>query len=127
VAPVLSGSYGAGDARKEKLYSTFIAPCCWRENLAVHDSPTAGQLRTRIDGLISQGRSDDQVKALLVGEYGPRILALPEGTTRRWLFWTPFAVAIAGLAAVVLFLRRLKLRGAGPDLPPAKLPDHWEG
>jgi cytochrome c-type biogenesis protein CcmH len=125
-APLVQGSYGAGDARKEKLYQSFIAPCCWQENLAEHHSPTAEQLRARIDGMVVDGRSDDEIKKTLIFEFGPRILALPEGAPRVWLFWTPFAVGIAGLGAFVIVLKRLKAHPTIPELPPTDLPDPWD-
>ncbi len=125
VAPLLQGGYGAGDARKEKLYQTFIAPCCWQENLEEHHSPAAEQLRIRIDGMVVDGRSDDQIKETLIAEFGPRILALPEGTPRAWLFWTPFAVGIAGLVAVVIVLKRIKSRPNVQELPPTDWPASW--
>lgn len=125
-APLMQGGYGAGDARKEKLYQTFIAPCCWQENLAEHHSPAAEQLRARIDGMVVDGRSDDQIKEALIVEFGPRILALPEGAPRVWLFWTPFAVGLAGLGAVVMVLKRLRSHPNTPGLPLTNLPDSWK-
>jgi cytochrome c-type biogenesis protein CcmH/NrfF len=125
-AATLWADYGTEDARRESLYATFIAPCCWRENLTVHDSPAADQLRSRIDGWVAEGRSDEEIKRTLVSEFGPRILSLPEGVTRAWLFWTPFAVAAAGLALLLVALRRLRSRAPMADLPPAALPDHWD-
>ncbi len=124
--PVLHAGYGAGDARREKLYSTFIAPCCWRENLTVHDSQAAEDLRTRIDRLVDAGQSDNEIKAALVADFGPRILSLPEGRTRVWLFWTPFAVALIALGLVLVALRRMRLRPAVAGPAPADLPDDWD-
>jgi len=125
-APLLHAGYGAGDARKEKLYQTFIAPCCWQENLTEHHSPAADQLRARIDRLVIDGQSDRQIQDALIGEFGPRILALPEGRQRVWLFWTPFVVGLAGFAIVLLFLRRLRSRPSLAGLPPMELPDDWD-
>ncbi len=124
--PALQAGYGSGDARREKLYATFIAPCCWRENLTMHDSPAADLLRTRIDNLMAEGRSDNEIKGALVGEFGLRILSLPEGQPRLWLFWTPFAVGALGLSALVIALKRLKSRPGALKLAPAELPENWE-
>lgn len=54
--------------------------------------------------MVQAGRSDDEIKSVFVAKYGKRVLALPEGTPRLWLFWTPVAVAAAGLMAVCFFL-----------------------
>jgi cytochrome c-type biogenesis protein CcmH/NrfF len=128
-APFLSAGYGHGDARMEKLFGTFISPCCWRENLTVHDSPVAEELRGRIAAMVQEGRSDQEIKSVLVGEFGKRILSLPEGSQRAWLFATPGAVLAAGLAALVLLLKKLRCRQALPVLAgitPIEVDDHWD-
>jgi cytochrome c-type biogenesis protein CcmH len=103
----LQAGYSQGDPRLEKLYSTFLAPCCWRDNLDEHDSPTAAQLRARIQGLVRDGESDAQIKKVLVEEFTPRILTLPEGSARTWLFWTPWFAGALGLLAVIAKIRAM--------------------
>lgn len=105
VSPLAIGG-NVDNSRLEKLYSTFIAPCCWSKNLMEHNSQVAAEMRGQIDLMVQSGRSDDEIKSVFVGKYGERVLALPEGTPRVWLFWTPVAVAAAGLMAVCFFLNR---------------------
>lgn len=122
-----------GDPRKEKLFSMFIAPCCWRENLLVHHSPKADEMRAEITKLMADGRSDDEIKKAIVDQYSLRILAMPEGARAQWLSWMPIAVTSAGLGLIGLFVRR-SLQGsqpvaAGPETGPLPdLPDDegWE-
>ena len=95
-----------GDPRKEKLYSMFIAPCCWRENLMVHHSPKADELRAEITGLIKEGRTDGEIKQRMVEQYTGRILAQLEGAKGEWLSWMPVAAAMAGLGAIGVYLQR---------------------
>ncbi|OYW12345.1 MAG: hypothetical protein B7X34_01990, partial [Acidobacteriia bacterium 12-62-4] len=85
-----------GDPRLEKLYTSYIAPCCWRENLMVHHSPKADELRASIAAAVKAGKTDEEIRAGLVGEYTIRILALPEGAKGQWLWWTPIAASAAG-------------------------------
>ncbi len=118
--------YGEGNARLERLYASFISPCCWRENLTVHQSPDANRLRTRIEGMVQDGETDDQIKQMLVGEYGKRILALPEGGMRLWLFCTPVALLGVGGIALVWLLRRMKgTRVPTYEGPPSPLDPGW--
>jgi cytochrome c-type biogenesis protein CcmH len=114
-----SAGYGSGDDRLESLYATFVAPCCWRDNLAIHQSARADELRDRIKDMVDAGRSDEQIKAAMVQEFGRRILVVPEGSGRGWLFRTPWFLAVAGLAIVVVFLRRMRHRA--PPLVPEEL------
>ncbi len=86
-------------------------------------------MRGQIDQMVQAGRSDDQIKAVFVAKYGERILALPEGAARVWLFWMPVAAAIAGLWALALYLKRLRLKTAHPltaGLAPAELDADWD-
>jgi cytochrome c-type biogenesis protein CcmH len=108
-----------GDPRKEKLYATFLAPCCWRENLMAHHSPKADQMRSEIHSMMVAGRSDEQIKQELVDRYTQRILALPEGAAGEWLAWTPWAALLAGLGAVAWFIGRSRSRAADTGPPPA--------
>ncbi|MEO8340301.1 MAG: cytochrome c-type biogenesis protein CcmH [Nitrospirota bacterium] len=132
-APFAAAGYGTGNARLEKLYGNFISPCCWRENLTIHDSPVAQELRTRISTMVQAGRSDDEIKSALVAQYSKRVLALPEGSERIWLFWVPLVASAVGLGGILLLLRRLLIRSrAGtiavlPEevLAAASLEDEW--
>jgi cytochrome c-type biogenesis protein CcmH/NrfF len=110
--------YGAGDPRLSKLYSTFMAPCCYGGDLTVHDSAAASELRARIDAMVKAGQSDDQIKATLVAEYGERILSVPEGAKARWLFRIPWVIGLLALAAVLFFLRRMRHSAAALEDAP---------
>jgi cytochrome c-type biogenesis protein CcmH len=75
--------------------------------LNVSTSPVADQERAFIRELIAQGKSKEQVKAALVAEYGPRILAEPEErgfSLTAWLI--PILATLAALALVVVLVRR---------------------
>lgn len=108
IAPALPAGYGSGDPRLETLYTSFVAPCCWRDNLAIHQSPRADELRTRIAAMVDAGKSNEEIKAAMVQEFGKRILVVPEGSTAGWLFRTPWLLAVAGLLVVVFLLRRMR-------------------
>jgi cytochrome c-type biogenesis protein CcmH len=96
-----------------------------RTALNVSTSPVADQERAFIRARIAEGMTKEEIKAALVEEYGPTVLAEPgdEGfDLAGWL--VPGAlVAVAGVA-VVLLARRWRREpepaaAAGPDLDPA--------
>jgi cytochrome c-type biogenesis protein CcmH len=117
LAPPASAGYGSEDPRLHELYTSFVAPCCWRDNLAIHESGKADHMRAQIREMVDAGQSDEQIKAAMVQQYGTRILVVPEGSAARWLFKTPWLLAVVGLLVVVVFLRRM--RHAAPDESPA--------
>ena len=85
-------------------------------SLAVSDSPVADQERSVIRKLIAQGKTKAQIKAALVQEYGPEVLADPKRHGFGLALWmVPAAVVLLGAAAIFAALRRW--RG---DAPPAQ-------
>ena len=81
--------------------------------LNVSTSEVADQERDFIAGLIADGLTKEQVKAALVEEYGPRVLAEPADDGFQLTAWVvPVLAALAALALVVLVARRWR-RGGG--------------
>lgn len=103
-----------GDPRLERLFAKFMAPCCWRENLLVHASPLADELRAEIRKQIAAGKSDEQIKSEFLSRYTSRILAMPEGVKATWLSWTPWILLMSGAGAVAAFISRSRKPTAEP-------------
>ncbi|MGO9261094.1 MAG: cytochrome c-type biogenesis protein CcmH [Bryobacteraceae bacterium] len=101
----------ADDVRR--IQDRFLAPCCWRQSVAVHDSPVAREMRDEIATFASEGRTEEQIVDYYVARYGERILRQPRGQAWIWLNAGPIVASIAGLAAVVLFLARAKRPAGG--------------
>jgi cytochrome c-type biogenesis protein CcmH len=86
--------------------------------LEVSQSPVANQERALIRREIGQGRTKQQIKDSLVAEYGPAVLADPEGggiNTAVWLvpaILVPLAALGAAFAA-----RRWRRQGGGSAAP----------
>lgn len=108
-----------------RIQARFIAPCCWHENLAVHQSDVAIQMRAEVAALVSRGETEQQIVDRFVARYGERILAEPRGI-RLWILTiTPVAFLATAGCLLALRLRRWARHapfGAQPgNLPP--LPD----
>jgi|JI9StandDraft_1071089.scaffolds.fasta_scaffold579439_2 cytochrome c-type biogenesis protein CcmH/NrfF len=118
-----------GDPRLEKLFAMFVAPCCWRENLITHHSPTADEMRAEIRQRIAAGATDEEIKSAYLEKYSMRILAVPDGGRGSLLTWTPVVVAAAGLGVVTMLVRRMATAAPRPDMAGEvmDLPDvEWE-
>jgi cytochrome c-type biogenesis protein CcmH len=75
--------------------------------LNVSTSPVADQERAFIRERIAEGMSKDEIKAALVAEYGPDVLAEPPGEGFNVTAWlVPAALAAAALLGVILLTRR---------------------
>lgn len=80
---------------------------CQNESLAGSRADLAQDLRREIRGLIKQGRTDDEIKTFLVSRYGDFVLYRPPVKPSTWLLWAgPFGLAVVGVAALMLYLRR---------------------
>lgn len=127
MAGMLRANIANGDPRLEQLYRRFIAPCCWRENLFVHHSPKADELREAIRKDVAAGKTDAEIQQALVQQYTTRVLAMPEGAARTWLQWAPVVAGALGLGAIGWFLRRSIASAPAPaDGPMAPLPPGME-
>jgi len=92
--------------RAAHLYTEFIAPCCWRQSVAVHQSQESMKVRSEIDSKILLGDSDSQIKDALVKEFGHGILMEPEGIRAFLAYSLPITGFMLGLAAVLNWMRR---------------------
>ena len=91
--------------------------------LNVSTSPVADQERAFIRDRIAEGMTKEEIKQALVDEYGPDVLAVPEGggfSVSAWL--VPIALAGFAVVTVALLYRRWR-RGAAPAPSAAGGPD----
>jgi cytochrome c-type biogenesis protein CcmH/NrfF len=116
-AILLAGNPDAAAARSAALKNRLLAPCCWNEVLARHDSPVAAGLRREIDGWVADSVADSDIESRLVARYGRRILAEPPGVEGIWLRVVPVVILVGGLVWVLLTLRRWSRHDA--PAPPA--------
>ncbi len=76
--------------------------------LQLSSSPQAERERVFINELIAQGKTKEQIKAALVDEYGPEVLAVPddEGFDLIGGWVLPVVGVLAGAVLVALAARR---------------------
>jgi len=102
-----------------RLTNQLIAPCCWREPIAIHRSAEALQMTEEVARLLADGRSEDEIREMYVARYGARILADPSGVTGHWLYAAPVVLFFSLLLLAVRRLRSLVSQGHSPALPAA--------
>lgn len=83
------------------------------------EAPQARQERDLIRGLIAKGLTKDEIKAALVAEYGPEVLATPDDEGFDLAAWfVPLAGLAVALVAIAIAVRRWR-RAAPAPAPPA--------
>jgi cytochrome c-type biogenesis protein CcmH len=89
--------------------------------LSVSDSPQADRERAFIRALIARGETKSQIKAALVAQYGPRVLASPPDHGFDLAAWIVPGLAVVlaaiGIAFAVARWRRARPAGQSGPLP----------
>lgn len=102
------GAYAVDANAIHKTQDRFIAPCCWSQSVAMHDSPVAREMREEIVEFVSEGKTEEEIVDFYVARYGERILRVPRGKAWIWLNAVPIGALTAGAAGVMLFLARAR-------------------
>src|SRR5688572_25781179 len=79
VAVTVSGSVAGTDIERQarELEAMLIAPCCFTQQVSVHHSAAADDVRQDIRKRLGGGETRDQILDAYVAQYGKRILAQP--------------------------------------------------
>ncbi|MEA2310368.1 MAG: cytochrome c-type biosis protein CcmH [Solirubrobacteraceae bacterium] len=127
IALALPASAGAAQARTTlpDVEDEVMCVVCGTA-LNVSTAPSADRERAFIRRRIAEGKTKDQIKSELVAQYGPRVLATPNGNgfdVTAWL--VPALFALLALGGVTVAARRWRRGGDerpvadGPELSPA--------
>lgn len=109
------------EARVMNLATVLRCLVCQNQTLADSNAELAVDLRNQVREQIKAGRSDEQIIDYLVARYGDFVLYRPPVRTSTVLLWAgPFVLLVAGLAGLVVTLRR---RARAQTAPGAEQPD----
>ena len=110
------------EQRFHRLAVELRCVMCQNQSLADSNALIALELRREVLDLMRAGKTDAQVKDHLVQRYGEFVLYKPRVEARTWLLWLgPAAILLAGMALVVVLVRR---KSAQP-LPRNDEPQEW--
>jgi len=102
-------------SHQHELEQRLLAPCCWRQSLADHESPVATALRTEIRERLARRETPAAIEDDLVQRYGDKIRALPEGSDPRWIVGTIASGAVLlALVGLGWFVRRRRAPRRAP-------------
>ncbi len=103
-----SGGHPTNAQRATALEAQIRCPSCEDLSVAQSSASSAIAVRHQIATLVDEGRTDQQIEAVLVGQYGTTILLRPPTSGLTSLVW--ILPAVAGAVALgalgVLFWRR---------------------
>lgn len=118
VALALPAGATAADCPKTTLSAVeaeVMCPVCGTPLALATEAPQANRERALIQRLVDRCRSKEEIKAVLVAEYGEGVLALPEADGFNLSAYVVPALAVAlGLVGVGLAARRWRRGGGRP-------------
>jgi len=121
LALVVPGLASGADREREarELEAMLIAPCCFRQQVSVHQSEAADEVRRDVRRRLAAGEIRDDIVNAYVQQYGKRILAEPpaEGFDRLLYLLPPFGLVLSAGLAVAL-IRRFAQQGSSRGVAP---------
>ena len=108
----------------KQLEAKLMAPCCWAQQVSLHQSPAADEIKQNIRRLLAEGKAPQQILDVYVAEYGDRILAEPPARGfSRLIYVAPWVFLVASVGLVVVVIKRLRAVSPAPaSTGPAALP-----
>ncbi len=95
------------ETETRSIENQLIAPCCFRQTVAEHQSPAAESIKAEVRQMLAAGATEQQVLDSFVHKYGEKILAAPRAHGFNLLaYLVPVLGLGSGLIVLVLQLRR---------------------
>ena len=96
------------------LAKELRCPQCQNQNLLESTSPIAQDLRLEVYRLVEEGRSSQDIMALMTQRYGDFVLYRPPQRQATWILWFgPGVLLLCLLGALGLRIWRRSASGAG--------------
>lgn len=121
-SPPVGGAQRADLEREAvEIEAMLIAPCCYAQQVSVHQSAAADEIKADVRLRLAAGQTRQQILDAYVTRYGKRILAQPpaEGFDIT-LYALPLVLFFGSLGLIVVFTRRFARRA--PAVPAAEPP-----
>jgi cytochrome c-type biogenesis protein CcmH len=106
---------GTDLVRLKDIASDLRCLVCQNQTIADSNAGLAVDLRNQVAKLMSQGKTDTEIKQYMVDRYGEFVLYDPPFSVSNALLWVgPFILVVAG---VWITRRMIAARAQAPDVP----------
>ncbi|MGE3843386.1 MAG: cytochrome c-type biogenesis protein CcmH [Vicinamibacterales bacterium] len=107
------------ESEARQIEREVVAPCCWSQQVSIHQSPAADEVRKDIRVRLARGETHQAIIDDYVVQFGTRILVEPPASGyKRLLYVFPPVALVLSAAGVVAFLKRASAKH-GENAPPA--------
>lgn len=101
--------------RFHRLTGELRCPKCQNQNIADSNAPIAKDLRAKIQLMLTEKKSDDEIVDYMIDRYGDFVLYQPRVDRRTWALWFGPAVLMLLGFIVVVFISRRNVSKNTPD------------
>ena len=99
------------EQRFRVLLDELRCPKCQNQSLADSDAGIAQDMRVRVESMIKEGKSDEEIVDYFVSRYGDFVSYRPPVTPTTSILWlAPLLLLGSGAVIIVLLLRRASAR-----------------
>ncbi|MCL4814081.1 MAG: cytochrome c-type biogenesis protein CcmH [Vicinamibacteraceae bacterium] len=107
------------EALAKKLEAQLIAPCCWSQQVSVHQSPAAEEIKQDLRKRIARGETEQEILDAYVTQFGTGILVVPPAEGYNILLYVipPIVLVLSAGLVIVLVKRFTKQRDAMTPTP----------
>ena len=113
----------------KRIEAMVIAQCCWSQQVSVHQSPAADEMKKDIRQQLTEGKTRQQILDAYVAQYGEQILAEPPARGfKRTLYVLPVLLLVVSGIVLSVVVKRMAGRPAvagGPVEPQAATRDTY--
>ena len=103
------------EQRYHALIEELRCLVCQNQTIADSNADLASDLRREVYRMVEDGRSAEEIAGFMVARYGDFVLYRPPLRGGTMLLWAgPFLLVTAGLAVLVVYLRRRRRSPAAP-------------
>lgn len=104
-------------ARFEKLTADLRCPKCQNQNIADSNAEIARDLRTKLQQMLSDNKSDNDIVEYMTDRYGDFVLYEPRVTAKTYLLWYgPYLFLALALFIVFLIVKARNKRANSMEL-----------
>lgn len=94
----------AQEARARQVFADLRCVVCEGQSIADSPSAVAADIRAAVRQMITEGKTNDEIKAFLVSRYGEVVLMMPKVSARNWLLWMgPMMIGLMGICVVLAY------------------------
>jgi cytochrome c-type biogenesis protein CcmH len=100
------------ERQAREIDAMLVAPCCFRQEVSVHQSAAAQEVKQDVRRRLAAGETQQQILDAYVAQYGKHILAEPRAEGFDALLYVlPVVTFIASIALLTVVIRRVTRHG----------------